>query len=108
MVKLISILLLLTLSLNATSFKQNCLKCHSNEFQLAMFMKKYILKHSSEKRVKKALYSYLKNPTYKESVLPYGFLNRFGIKEKSSLNDDELQKMIDVYYDRYNIKSKIY
>ncbi len=108
MVKQISILLLIALSLNANSFKENCLECHQNEFQLAMFMKKYTLKYSSEKRVKKALYSYLKNPTFNKSVLPYGFLKRFGIKNKSTLDDKELQNMIDLYYNQYNIKSKIY
>ena len=108
MVKYISIFLLLVSFLHADSFKQNCLECHSNEFQLAMFMKKYTLKYSSEKRIKKALYSYLKNPTYDASILPFGYLNRFGIKDKTTLSDAELERMLSIYYEKYNIKSKIY
>ncbi len=73
-----------------------------------MFMKKYTLKYSSEVKIKKAIFEYLKNPSIEKSVLPYGFLNRFGIKEKSSLEDKELNKMVDIYYEKFNIKSKIY
>jgi hypothetical protein len=71
-------------------------------------MKKYTLKYSSERRIKEAIYSFLKKPTYEASVLPYGFLQRYGIKNKSQLQDKELHKMIDIYYNRYNIKSRIY
>jgi len=108
MVRSTFIILFFVVSLGASSFEKNCLECHQNEFQLAMFMKKYALKYSSERSIKEALYSYLKKPTYNASILPFGYLNRFGIKEKSSLDDAELKKMINIYYDKYNIKSKIY
>jgi len=34
-------------------------------------------------------------------------LNRFGIKEKSTLNQNELQNAIDVYYKMYAPKYKL-
>lgn len=108
MVKHLSILLLFVTVLNASSFEENCLRCHANGYQFDMFMKRYTLKYSSEKGVKEAIYKYLKNPSFEKSVLPYGFLNRFGIKGKSSLKDKELNEMIDIYYEKYNMKSKIY
>ncbi len=108
MVKYLLIFSLLSSFLYSGDFRSNCLTCHVNDFQLQMFMKKYTLKYSSEKKIKKAIYSYLKNPKYKDSVLPFGFLNRFGIKNKSQLPDEEIKKMIDIYYDKYNIKSRIY
>lgn len=107
MVKIISILLLLMFTTSADTFENNCLECHVNEFKLNMFMKKYSLKYSSERAIKKAIISYLKEPSLKESVLPFGFLNRFGIKDTSDLEDKELQDMIDIYYKRYNISSRI-
>ncbi len=108
MVRLFFLHLIVITFIEASSFEENCLSCHANEFQLNMFMKKYTLKYSSEKRIKKAISQYLKNPTYDKSVLPFGYLNRFGIKDKTSLEDKELQKMINIYYDKYNIKNKIY
>jgi len=95
-------------TLSASSYEDNCLKCHKVEFKLNMFMKNYTIKYSSEKRVKEAIYLYLKNPTLEKSVLPYGFLKRFGIKEKSTLDDKLLKEMIDIYYEKHNMKSKIY
>ncbi len=108
MVKTIYILLFLVTFSYANSFEKNCLECHANEFQLHMFMKKYSLKFSSERVIKKAIFDYLKKPTMKQSVLPFGYLNRFGIKDKTNLSDEELSKMVEVYYNRFNLKDKIY
>lgn len=73
-----------------------------------MMMKKYTLKYSSEDKIKESLFEYLKNPTRESSVLPFGYINRFGIKERTSLDDETLSDMIDIYYKEFNIKSKIY
>ena len=109
MVKKLLIINFLFLSiLNGSEFEKNCLSCHTNEFQFQMFMKKYTIKHSSEKRIKKAIFEYLKNPSYTTSLLPFGYLNRFGIKDKSNLEDKDLKDMIDIYYKNYNLKSKIF
>lgn len=108
MVKILTIIFFLATILNASSFEENCLKCHANSYQFNMFMKKYTLKYSSDSKVKEAIFEYLKNPSFEKSVLPYGFLNRFGIKEASSLDTQELKSMIDIYYEKYNMKSKIY
>lgn len=107
MVKIIATLVVLVAFTWADSFEKNCLECHVNEFKLNMFMKKYSLKYSSERAIKKAIVSYLKEPSLKASVLPFGFLNRFGIKDASDLEDKELQDMIDIYYKKYNISSRI-
>ena len=106
--KLLLLIFLLSSILNASEFEENCLRCHNNNFQFQMFMKRYTLKHSSENRIKKAIFDYLKEPSYSTSLLPFGFLNRFGIKEKTTLDDETLKKMIDIYYKEYNIRSKIY
>ena len=108
MVKFFILTILCIVTLSASSYEDNCLECHSSEFRFSMFMQKYTIKYSSEKRIKEAIYSYLKNPTMENSVLPFGYLNRFGIKEKSQLDDKVLRDMINIYYEKYNMKSKIY
>lgn len=71
-------------------------------------MKKYTLKYSSEERIKKAIFEYLKDPTYDKSILPLEYLKKFGIKKKSELDDKTLKKMIDIYYNKFNLSSKLY
>ena len=108
MVKITLLALSLVTLLSASSFEENCLNCHSRDFKFAMMMKKYTQKYSSERKIKEAIFEYLKNPNADKSVLPYEYINRFGVKEKSTLDDATLREMIDVYYQMFNMKEKIY
>ena len=108
MVKILISMIILSSFLNASAYEKNCLSCHDNYFKFNMMMKKYTVKYSSEKKIKKAIFDYLQNPSYETSVLPFGYLNRFGIKEESFLEDKVLKDMIDIYYKEFNLKNKIY
>lgn len=92
---------------SANEFETNCLNCHQNPTQLKMIMGKYTLKFSSEKRVKNAMFEFLKNPSQEKSAMPSGFISRFGIKEKSNLSDEILEKSIQQYYEKYNLTQYI-
>lgn len=93
--------------LSADEFETNCLNCHQNQTQLKMIMGKYTLKFSSEKKVKNAIFEFLKNPNQEKSAMPSGFISRFGIKEKSNLSDEVLKKSIEQYYKKYNLTQYI-
>ena len=93
--------------LSADEFEINCLNCHQNQTQLKMIMGKYTLNFSSEKRVKNAMFEFLKNPSQEKTVMPFGFISRFGIKEKSNLSDEVLKKSIEQYYKKYNLTQYI-
>lgn len=108
MVKILSLLLIISTLIFADDFEKNCLVCHGDDFKFNIIMKKYTLKYSSEKRIKKAIFEYLKEPKEQNSILPYEYINRFGIKEKSRLGNAELTQMIDIYYEKYNLRAKIY
>ncbi|MDX9813880.1 MAG: hypothetical protein WC144_01295 [Sulfurimonas sp.] len=109
MVKKIAILsLMLSTLLMANEFDKNCLVCHGDDFKFSIIMQKYTLKYSSKQRIKKAIFEYLREPNLHKSILPYEYIKRFGIKEKSTLSDSELNSMIDIYYEKYNIQAKIY
>jgi hypothetical protein len=110
--KLVVILLIFTSFLFANeskydNFENNCKSCHFAKKQMDMFMFRYTLKYSSEDKIKNAIFEYLKNPKIENSVMPRGFLNRFGVKEKISLEDDVLLKSNDEYYELYNVKDRI-
>ncbi len=106
MVKLFYIFLI-PIYLTAGPYETNCLYCHKDKTELKYFMAKYSLKYSSEKKIKKAIYRFLKNPTSNKSVTPYGYIIKHGFKEKSRLKDKDLKDAIDTYYKKYNLKQFI-
>ncbi|MDD3442875.1 MAG: hypothetical protein PHW89_06415 [Sulfurimonas denitrificans] len=108
MVKALFIITLFLSSLYGSTFKKNCLSCHENDFKFNMIIKKYTQKYSSEKKIKEAIFEYLREPTIEKAILPYEYINRFGIKAKSNLDDKTLREMVDIYYEMFNIKDKIY
>ena len=71
------------------------------------FFYRYLLKYSSEREVKSAMHHYLKNPKAENSILVDGLINRFGIKKKTTLTDEQLQEAIDDYWDYYKIFDKL-
>lgn len=98
------IIVIFSTTLHSDAFDKNCIECHQRDRQLNMFINRYTLKYSSPRRIKEAIFRYIKNPTSKTSVMPRGFLNRWGLKKKSFLSDIEIKKSIDDYYKRYNIR----
>ena len=107
MVKILILSLLFNLSY-ADIYKNNCVACHSKyPVKLDKFFYRYLLKYSSEREVKRAIESFLKNPTLKKTIMPDGFINRFGIKDKSNLNLQELKEAIDIYWESYKVFGKL-
>jgi hypothetical protein len=102
------LLLFFNLTLSAKdAFETHCQSCHFASNQLSVFMHKYTLKYSSKKRIKAAIIAYLKDPKEENSLMPLGFINRFGIKEPTTLNDKALEEAVEAYYQRYNLKDRI-
>lgn len=91
----------------SVEFEKNCLSCHGDDFKFNIIMKKYTLKYSSEAKIKKAIFDYLKEPSFENSILPLEYIKKFGIKQKSSLTDDTLEQMVDIYYEKFNLPSKL-
>ncbi|MEA2029091.1 MAG: hypothetical protein U9N49_08960 [Campylobacterota bacterium] len=100
----IRVLILLSVLLQANVYESNCKSCHAMEHQLQKFMHRYTLKYSSETGIKKALFEYMKNPTANNSIMPMGFINRWGVKKATTLDDKSLQEAINTYYRHYNLK----
>ena len=108
--KLIILFCCAVLFLNAKEniYQRNCIACHKNQaVSLDKLFYRYLLKYSSEKNVKKALFDYLKKPSYFKTVMPSGYINRYGIKLPSKLSDKELKKAIDIYWDKYKVFGKL-
>ncbi|MFA6684956.1 MAG: hypothetical protein WCS26_06815 [Arcobacteraceae bacterium] len=98
---------IVTFSNGNSTFETNCLGCHITNQQLFVFMQRYTLKYSSETNIKNVMIEFLKNPQIENSIMPRGFLDRFGVKEKTNLDEKFLREAIDEYYVKYNIKNYI-
>ncbi len=113
MVKIILFLFLIISSLVANEneeniYESNCIKCHSKlPVSIDKYFYKYLLKYSSEKDVKKAMFDYMKNPTVEKTIMAESFITRLGIKKKTNLSDEKLNKALDIYWDEYKIFDKL-
>ena len=113
MVKVFLILFLMIISLQAADneeniYESNCVKCHSKlPVTIDKYFYRYLLKYSSEKDVKKAMFDYMKNPTVEKTIMSESFITRFGIKKKTNLSDEKLKEALDIYWDEYKIFGKL-
>lgn len=113
MVKTFLILFLMVVSLFAAEkedniYESNCVKCHSRlPVTIDKYFYRYLLKYSSEKDVKKAMFDYMKNPTVEKTIMAESFITRFGIKKKTNLSDEKLMEALDIYWDEYKIFNKL-
>lgn len=87
MVRIIFFISLISISLFAAKndiYETDCVKCH-NRIPVAIdkYFYRYLLKYSSEKEVKKAMFNFLKNPKKEDSLMSESFINRFGVKKKN-------------------------
>lgn len=89
-------------------YERNCVACHKKlPVTLDKFFFNYLLKYSSERRVKEALFRFLKNPTKKKALASEELVTQYGLMPKSRLSDTELRKAIDTYWDTYKVFGKI-
>ncbi|NOQ32398.1 MAG: hypothetical protein GQ570_14910 [Helicobacteraceae bacterium] len=107
MVKVILLLLSVTI-LYADIYVKNCLPCHQKQpVSIENYFYKYLLHYSSEEDVKSAMVSFLKDPTKESSVMPSKFIDQFGIKSKTTLNEKELQQAVNIYWKKYTVFGKL-
>ena len=108
MARLILMFILVVTSLNANSYENNCLACHNKlPVSIDKYFYRYLLKYSSERSVKEAMTNYLKKPNKDTTIMPKAFINRFGIKKATKLNDIELQDALSVYWQKYKVFGKL-
>ena len=113
MVRIFLVLFLIISSLNAARseddiYETNCLKCHSKlHVAIDKYSYRYLLKYSSERAVKEAMFEYMKNPSVEKTIMSESFITRFGIKKKTNLSDDKLMEALDIYWDEYKVFDKL-
>jgi hypothetical protein len=93
---------------DADVYERNCVACHKKlPVTLENFFFNYLLKYSSERKVKEALYAFLKHPTKKKALASEELIQRYGLMPATRLNDTDLRKAIDTYWETYKVFGKI-
>lgn len=106
--KFIVLFIGLTTLWSSDLFEKECLTCHIQRgVDFEPIFRRYLLLYSTHEERAGAIFDYLKNPNAKSSAMPPGYLKRFGIKDKSTLNDEDLKKAIEQFQERYNIAKRL-
>jgi len=89
-------------------YTRNCVPCHEYlPSSLERMFMSYLKVYSGELTLKESLKAFLRNPDREFSVMSDLFLDRFGVKEKTTLSEAELKEAVDIYWDKYNIRNKL-
>lgn len=89
-------------------YEKNCVACHKDlpTSLQGMFMN-YLLVYGGEKNLKAGLKHYLKQPSKHITVMSNLFVENYGIKEKTILDDVMLDEILDIYWDKYKVFNKL-
>jgi len=106
----IVIWVLLTLGIMAqnNALEQDCLSCHkAQQIPSNLIYRRYLMKYSTDARMQKVMFRYLKNPNKASSIMPPQFFLKFPMKESLSLNDETLRRDIQSYLEQFDVKKKL-
>lgn len=68
---------------------------------------RYLAAYGGENNVKVGLDHYFHYPSKDISVMPIAFLNSYGINHHSNIDDAELKKAIDIYWEKYKVIGRL-
>ena len=110
--KIVTLFLVVTLYLGATTeenaYERNCIPCHRYQpASLEKLFMEYLKTYSGELSLKESLKIFLKNPTEEESLMNDKFIENFSVKDRTDLNDTELNEAIDIYWELYDVRGKL-
>lgn len=89
-------------------YERNCVECHKElPTSLQQMFKRYLLVYSGEQNVKAGLKHYLKYPLREISVMSDLFLDTYGIKEKTTLSESDIDEALDIYWNKFKVFDKL-
>jgi len=96
------------LSSPQNSYDKYCVPCHRTlPTSLQQMFKEYLLVYSSERFVKAGLKHYLRHPSKSLSVMSKLFIDTYGIKKKSQLPPEVLDRAVDIYWEKFKVFNKL-
>jgi hypothetical protein len=109
MVKSIVVFMLILSGLfSQDSYERHCVECHKElPTTLQRMFMNYLLVYGGEKNMKAGLKHYFQYPSKEISVMSDLFIDNYGIKKKSKLNEKEIEQAIDIYWDKFKVFNKL-
>lgn len=90
------------------AYELHCVGCHKElPTSLQRMFMRYLLVYSGEHNVKAGLKHYLKHPLREISVMSDLFLDNYGVKKKTNLTDNEIDKALDIYWNKFKVFNKL-
>jgi hypothetical protein len=101
-------LLINTPLIGEDAYEKNCVSCHKKlPTSLQKMFMRYLSTYSGENNLKAGLKRYLKEPSRDTSVMQDMFLDRYGVKKPTKIDTVELDKAIDIYWEKYKVFGKL-
>jgi len=90
------------------AYERHCVGCHKNlPTSLQRMFMNYLLVYGGEKNMKAGLKHYLQYPSKHISVMSKLFIDNYGIKKKTRLNSQELDTILDIYWNKFKVFDKL-
>lgn len=90
------------------AYERYCVECHRElPTSLQRMFMRYLLVYGGEKNVKAGLKHYLKYPLKEISVMSDLFIDNYGIKKKTTLSDNQIDKVLDIYWEKFKVIDKL-
>ena len=93
---------------SSQSLKNNCLNCHiKQQIPSELIYRRYLIKYSTDKKMRKKILEYLTNPKQESSIMPKQFFLKFPMKKILDINETQLKKGVDEYLKYFDIKRRL-
>ena len=104
----IFLILLLSQTEAKDAYERHCVGCHKElPTSLQRMFMHYLLVYGGEQNMKAGLKHYLKYPIKEISVMSDLFIDNYGIKEKTTLSDRQIDEALDIYWDKFKVIDKL-
>ena len=109
MVKQMVILIVLCTNIIAqNAYERECVACHKElPTTLQRMFMNYLVVYGGEENMKAGIKHYLMYPSKHITVMSDLFIENYGIKNKTTLSSDELDKVIDIYWNNFKVFDKL-
>lgn len=89
-------------------YERHCVECHKElPTSLQRMFMHYLLVYGGEENVKAGLKHYLKYPLREISVMSDLFIDNYGIKKKTTLSDEQIDKALNIYWEKFKVIDKL-
>ncbi len=113
MVKKLSFIFILLIMLHSQAeakdaYERYCVGCHKKlPTSLQRMFMHYLLVYSGEENMKAGLKHYLKYPLREISVMSDLFIDNYGIKERTTISDKQIDEALDIYWNKFKVIEKL-